>query len=182
MKIGHWLITGFGLGYAPVASGTFGSAGAMVIAGLVWLVLHLAGCAQGWAFHALVAVLALLACWGCVHWGAWAAEYFAKVSRKPGDPGQVVLDEFAGQWVALLGIPMASTRPLLGIAPQAFEWVLLVFAAQFFFFRLFDVIKPPPGRRLEKLHGGWGILLDDVAAGVYANVVGQVIFRVFLAL
>ena len=57
---------------------------------------------------------------------------------------------------------------------------LAVLAVQFFFFRLFDVIKPPPGRQLEKLHGGWGILLDDIAAGIYANIVGQIIFRVFL--
>lgn len=181
MKIGQWLITGLGLGYAPVASGTFGSAGAVAIAGIVWLACYATGSTPGWVFHVSMVVLAILACWGCVHWGGWAAEYFAKVSRKPGDPGQVVLDEFAGQWVSLLGIPMAGARPLLGVAPQAYEWALLVFAAQFVLFRLFDVIKPPPGRRLEKLHGGWGILLDDVAAGVYANVIGQVLFRVILA-
>ena len=180
MKIGHWLITGLGLGYAPVASGTFGSAGAIAVAGIVWLPLYLTGHGQGWDFHAIMVVLTGLASWGCVHWGPWAAEYFAGRSRKPGDPGQVVLDEFAGQWIALVGMPLLSARPLLGLAAPAIEWVILVFAIQFFLFRLFDVIKPPPGRRLEKLHGGWGILLDDLAAGVYANVVGQIVFRVFL--
>ena len=181
MKIGHWLITGLGLGYAPVASGTFGSAGAIVVAGLVWLAFQLAGCPQTWAFNAILAVLTVLACWVCVHWGPWAIEYFAKVSRKPGDPGQVVIDEYAGQWVSLLGIPLVGTRPLLGWVAPAWEWIVLVFAVQFFLFRLFDVLKPPPGRQLEKLHGGWGILLDDIAAGVYANIVGQVIFRLILA-
>lgn len=180
MKLGHWLVTGMGLGYAPVASGTFGSAGAIVIAGLAWLVLYLTGQEQGWAFSAIMALLTLLASWGCVRWCPWAIEYFANRSRKPGDPGQVVLDEFAGQWLALLGLPLISGQTLLGIAPPAMEWFILVLAIQFFLFRLFDVIKPPPGRQLEKLHGGWGILLDDLAAGVYANVVGQVVFRVLL--
>jgi phosphatidylglycerophosphatase A len=52
-----------------------------------------------------------------------------------------------------------------------------VLAVQFFLFRLFDVVKPPPARQLERLPAGWGILLDDLAAGIYANIVGQVVFR-----
>jgi phosphatidylglycerophosphatase A len=96
-------------------------------------------------------VLALLASVGCVAWGPWAVEYFAGRCRKAGDPGQVVLDEWAGQWVALIAVPM----PTLGRT-------LAVLAVQFVLFRLFDVIKPPPGRRLEKMPGGWGVLLDDL--------------------
>ena len=159
-----WM-TGLGLGYAPVASGTFGSAGACAIALLAWLLLAGTGAWPG-GLDACWIVLAVLAGAGCAAWGQWAIEYFAGRCRKEGDPGQVVLDEWAGQWVALVAIPM----PTLGRA-------VAVLAVQFFLFRLFDVIKPPPARRLEKLHGGWGILLDDVAAGVYANVIGQVIFR-----
>jgi phosphatidylglycerophosphatase A len=180
MKIGHLLMTGFGLGYAPVASGTFGSAGAMVIALLAWGGLYLTGHHQGYALDLIFAVLALLASIGCVHWGPWAVEYFAKRARKPGDPGQVVLDEYAGQWVSLLGMALATPKPVFGVTLSAPLWTLLVFAVQFFLFRLFDVIKPPPGRQFEKLPFGWGILLDDLAAGVYANLVGQVLFRVIL--
>jgi phosphatidylglycerophosphatase A len=157
-------MTGFGLGYAPVASGTFGSAGALVIALAIWAVGGYAGISTItlsliWAGLALTATLA------CGAWGEWAIKHFAGRARKPGDPGQVVLDEWAGQWIALVGFAM----PTLGRAAA-------VMAVQFFLFRLFDVIKPPPGRRLEKLPAGWGIALDDVAAGVYANLVGQVLF------
>lgn len=168
MKLGHWLITGLGLGYAPVASGTFGSAGAIAIAGICWAALHLAGFGP-YAVHLPLAALALLAMWGCIHWGPWAVERFGKQARKAADPGHVVLDEFAGQWVSLLGLAMADWRS-----------AALVLGVQFFLFRVFDVIKPPPANRLEKLPFGWGILLDDLAAGVYANLVGQVLFRFVL--
>jgi phosphatidylglycerophosphatase A len=75
------------------------------------------------------------------------------------DPGQVVIDEVAGQWIALLYAPVTSANLL----------------AAFLFFRLFDILKPWPARRLEKFPGGWGIMLDDVAAGVYALLVVQVL-------
>ena len=165
--IRRWLMTGLGVGYAPVAPGTFGSAGAVAIALIVWTATgHVAGCSCTLAQGACWVVLAVLAGAGCVAWGPWAIAYFADRCRKPGDPGQVVLDEWAGQWVAIIALPM----PTLGRT-------LTVLAVQFVLFRLFDVLKPPPGRRLERLPGGWGILLDDLAAGVYANVVGQVILR-----
>jgi len=160
-----WM-TGLGLGYAPVASGTFGSVGAVAIALGVWAVFH-ATCDCPMALSAIWLVLTVLATIGCGVWGDWAIAYFAGRSRKQGDPGQVVLDEWAGQWIALVGLPMAT-----------FHQALAVLAVQFFFFRLFDVIKPPPARQFEKLHGGWGIVCDDLMAGVYANLVGQVIFRV----
>lgn len=166
--IRHWLMTGLGSGYAPVASGTFGSAAAVFIAGLIWLAgqrMHW----PGWVLDAAWLIGTALALAGCAAWGPWAAAYFAGRCGKPGDPGQVVLDEWAGQWVALLGMPMHDTRS-----------ALTVLALQFFTFRLFDVLKPPPGRRLEKLPGGWGIVMDDVVAGIYANLVGQAIVRGFL--
>lgn len=171
MRAGKWIMSGFGLGYAPVASGTFGSAGAIAIAWTVWTAVYLAGGGSRPVDLALV-VLAALASWGCVYWGAWAVQYYSARSRKAGDPGHVVLDEFAGQWVSLVG--------LLGVAMADPKRVLAVMAVQFFFFRLFDVIKPPPARQLEKLPFGWGILLDDIAAGVYANLAGQVVFRILL--
>ncbi|HSW47112.1 MAG TPA: phosphatidylglycerophosphatase A [Phycisphaerae bacterium] len=161
-----WM-SGFGLGYAPMASGTFGSAGALAIALLLWAAVYYgAGCACPLWLNACWVVMTLLACTGCVVWGPWAAEYYSGRCRKPGDPGQVVLDEWAGQWLALVALPMTTL-----------EGALAVLAVQFFFFRLFDVLKLSPGRRLEKLPGGWGILLDDLSAGIYANLVGQVVFR-----
>jgi len=161
-----WM-TGLGLGYAPVASGTFGSAGAIAIAMAVWLVARtVTGDVDPSLLNACWVVLILLASVGCVAWGPWAVAYYAGRCRKSGDPGQVVLDEWAGQWLALIALPMVTPGRML-----------IVMAIQFFLFRLFDVTKPPPGRRLEKFPGGWGILLDDLAAGVYANVVGQLIVR-----
>ncbi len=165
MTLRRLAMTAGGLGLAPFASGTFGSAGACVIALAAWAALG-AGDASPAVLAVTWVVLTILASAGCVHWGPWAIEYFANRSRKPGDPGPVVIDECAGQWVALMGLPMTS-------------WfqALVVLAAQFFFFRLFDVIKPPPARQLERLPAGWGILMDDLAAAVYANLAGQVLLR-----
>ena len=71
------------------------------------------------------------------------------------DPGFVVLDEVVGQWIALIA---AGTR--------TWEW-LLAFAL----FRVFDILKPPPARQFDRMHGGFGIMMDDVAAGIYAMAV-----------
>ncbi len=163
--IRRWMMSGLGSGYAPVASGTFGSGVALVIALACWGGAYLAGQLAWLDFIWLL--LVFLASAGCVRWGEWAVEYYANRSRKPGDPGMVVIDEFAGQWLSLVAIPM-----------QNFDRAMLVLACQFFLFRLFDVIKPPPARQLERLPLGWGILCDDLAAAVYANIVGQIIFRV----
>lgn len=162
-------MTAFGLGLAPVASGTFGSAGAILVAGGVIALQRAFGLSGTWLDAAWL-VLMLLACWGCVAWGPWAVDYYGARSRKKGDPSAVVLDECAGQWLALVAMPLAG------------GWIEIaaVLAVQFFLFRLFDVLKPPPARQLEKLPDGWGILLDDLAAAVYANLVGQVVFRIFL--
>ncbi len=166
MRLRILCLTGLGLGYAPAASGTFGSAGAAAAAAGLWALHHGGGCPAAWGLDVILAVLAALAVAGCVAWGPWAAEHYAGRCRKAGDPGQVVLDEWAGQWVSLIGLPMPTWPAAMG-----------VLAVQFVLFRVFDVIKPPPARRLERLGGGWGIALDDVAAGVWANLVGQVLFR-----
>jgi phosphatidylglycerophosphatase A len=161
------MMSGFGLGYAPMASGTFGSAGAICISLAAWA-LWPAGSdvpiSIGWA------VLVALSSVGCVVWGPWAVGYYEKRARKMGDPGHVVLDEFAGQWLALVALP-------LPLAYDQFVPVAAIFATQFFLFRIFDVVKPPPARQLEKLPAGWGILMDDLGAAVYANLLGQVLFR-----
>jgi phosphatidylglycerophosphatase A len=71
------------------------------------------------------------------------------------DPGLVVIDEVAGMWVSLLFLPFTPMTAAIG----------------FVLFRIFDVVKPFPARRLEDLPGGYGIMCDDLMAGVYANLV-----------
>jgi len=88
------------------------------------------------------------------------------VARESGqrDPGFVVIDEVAGQMIALIGCPL--------------NWKYLL--AGFILFRSFDIVKPFPLRRLEKLPAGTGIMMDDVGAGLYALVLLQA-FRYFFA-
>lgn len=76
----------------------------------------------------------------------------AEIHFKKKDPGQCTIDEVAGQLVALLWAPHT----------------IVVYIASFFLFRFFDIFKPPPVKQLEKPANGWGIMLDDIAAGLYA--------------
>lgn len=123
--------------------GTWGSAAGLAI----WLAVeygaHLTrGCmAIGTAVAALVVLLA----------GIPASSI---VAREAGveDPGFVVLDEVVGQWIALIAA-----------GPRVWTWVLA-----FVLFRGFDIVKPPPARQFDRMHGGFGIMMDDVAAGAYA--------------
>ena len=94
--------------------------------------------------------------------GAWASDVEAK--RRDGqDPGPVVIDEVAGQWLTMApALALLGSQTPLALAAAA--------AAGFFLFRFFDVAKPWPVRGLEKLHGGIGIMADDLAAAVYAAI------------
>lgn len=92
--------------------------------------------------------------------GVWAAGVAEKAFNKE-DPGPVVIDEVAGQLVTLL---------LTGVG-----WKGAV--AGFFIFRLFDIVKPPPARQLERLHGGLGIMADDLAAGAYGWLLMMLLLR-----
>jgi phosphatidylglycerophosphatase A len=83
--------------------------------------------------------------------GVPAATIAARESGRH-DPGFVVVDEVAGQWIALLGSPADWKHALIALL----------------LFRLFDITKPFPARQLESLPAGWGIVFDDVAAGLYA--------------
>lgn len=134
------LATWFGCGCWPVGPGTAGSLGAVAVA---WALQRWLGYAMVW-HAALAAALVLPA--------VWAA---GEVARRRGveDPGMVVVDEAVGQWIALAGA-------------GAFAWK--EGAAAFVLFRLFDIWKPWPVRAAERLPGGWGIVADDVLAGIYA--------------
>lgn len=149
----------FGTGYLRPASGTWGSAAA---AGLYVAILWLCRTLGLWCNHYVLAVvLAALAVWLGVACGKFAVEYYG---RK--DPSRFVLDEAAGQWVAML-VP-------LPVMSEGWPFVVAV-GVQFVLFRIFDIIKPPPIQQLERLPNGWGIVFDDVAAGVYAAIVGWLV-------
>jgi phosphatidylglycerophosphatase A len=133
------LATAGGLGLSPVAPGTFGTLAGVLIA---WL-LGGTGSAYPLCIAGLVVVLYVAA----RPLARWAER------RSPtGDPGWFVLDEVLGYLVCV-----AWTTP-----PS-----LLALLVAFVLFRVFDITKPPPVRRLERVHGADGILLDDLAAGLY---------------
>ena len=135
-----WLIaTWFGCGLSPAAPGTAGSLGALAIA----IVLHFSF-GSGRLTFLLLAVILLVP-------GIWAADVVAKREGIT-DPGLVVVDEVIGQWITLAAAP-------------SLNWKTWLFA--FALFRIFDIWKPPPARQLERLHGGLGIVADDVMAGLY---------------
>jgi len=136
--------TWFGCGRWPWGPGTAGSLGALIVAvaGFVWL-----GFQEPWQ----MAALAIL----CTPIGIWASTVTARASGKK-DPGVIVVDEVLGQWLTLAAVP-------------AYEWKWIL--AAFVLFRLFDIVKPWPVRRLESLPEGTGIVADDLAAGVYGALV-----------
>jgi phosphatidylglycerophosphatase A len=140
-----WVATGFGSGLSPRAPGTVGS----LVALLPWWLLlrHL-------PLPAYLAMLALTFALGC-----WAAHWVIRATKIE-DPGLVVWDEFVGLWIALL------------LAPPGWIWMAVAFAL----FRLFDIWKPwPVSWADDKLHGGFGAMLDDALAGAYALLVLQLL-------
>lgn len=134
-------ISTWGVGYLPLMPGTFGS-----LVGLgVFLLL-------GSLPLQIVALVVIT--WA----GIWAASRTERILRLK-DPGKVVVDEVAGQMLAMLPLSIfAVPAPKLGIM------------VSFTLFRLFDIFKPYPARRFEKLRSGWGIMADDLMAGFYAAV------------
>jgi phosphatidylglycerophosphatase A len=140
------IATGGGSGYAPIASGTFGSAVGL----MVWLALAGRGPAA-YAFALLLVVLV----------GIWAADRAQAIFRRH-DDGRITIDEVAGMLLSLAWLP---ARPE-------------VVASAFLLFRLFDIWKPAPAAAAERLPGGLGVMADDLVAGVYANLAGQLLWRV----
>ena len=137
------LATWFGCGYFPLGSGTVGAAAAAGIAVLLKLYLGTG------RLTLLILVILLLAP------AIWASTQTARLVNDS-DPGMVVIDEVLGQWVTLLGAAVLSWKSLL---------------AGFFLFRVFDIWKPWPVRKLEQLPEGAGIVGDDLAAGLYGALI-----------
>lgn len=142
--------TFFGAGLLKPGPGTYGSISAM----LLWM-------AAAHAFHPTPTILAVgtaVAALLATLIGIPAATIVARESGRE-DPGHVVIDEVAGQLIALLFLPPDWPHAILGLL----------------LFRIFDILKPPPVRQLERLPAGTGIMMDDVAAGVLALATGQLI-------
>lgn len=152
--ISRLLATFFGTGYAPIAPGTVGSL-ALVL--LYWFTPPM-------TTIFLIGVTIAVTLVGVFSATMTEKETQAKLGKDAGqDPGIIVIDEVAGMLVALIAVP---------------KTIGFVIAA-FILFRIFDITKPFPVRNFEKLHSGWGIMLDDVMAGVYANIILQ-IARLFI--
>ena len=146
-----WAIgTFFGAGLLKPGPGTYGSIAAVLLWYAAAHTLHPSpvALAIGTAIAAVIATLI----------GIPAATIVARESGRE-DPGHVVIDEVAGQLIALIAIPADWQHAALSLL----------------LFRLFDILKPPPIRHLERLPAGTGIMLDDVAAGLFALAVAQLL-------
>ena len=146
-----WAIgTFFGIGFLKPGPGTWGSVAAV----LLWYAY--ASLAHPSPVTLLVALL--IGIFLAVVFGVPAASVVERESGRH-DPGFVVIDEVAGQWITLLFSPIDWRHALIALV----------------LFRIFDIVKPYPVRRLERLHGGWGIVFDDVAAGLYAFCIASIV-------
>lgn len=155
----------FGLGWLPIAPGTWGSLPPAVVFG----VLAYFGVSGAIITGVMVAfiVAASVACVACV-------PAVAALAGKA-DPGEVVVDEVAGQAIVFLIIPW-----LLPAGPTL-KQCFLVAILGFLLFRVFDIIKPWPVHKLEALPAGWGVLADDLLAGVFAGIVLAVCTKLWIA-
>jgi len=148
------LASGFGLGYAPLAPGTAGALGGLGSWAL--LTSTLSGAFPGTLSQPFLALAACLALFGV---GVWSAN---RAERHWGDDAsRIVLDEWLGVWVALVLVPWSWGGAVVG----------------FILFRFFDIVKPWLARKAEGLGGGVGVMLDDVVAGLYANLLLQLAVR-----
>ncbi|HLY43846.1 MAG TPA: phosphatidylglycerophosphatase A [Terracidiphilus sp.] len=139
-----WTIaTFFGAGLGKPGPGTYGSIAAVLLWAIAGIALHTS--MQTLTFSLLGGIAVSFA------FGVPAATIAARESGRH-DPGFVVIDEVVGQWIALLGCPADWRHGVIALI----------------LFRIFDITKPFPARRLERLPEGWGIVCDDVAAGLYA--------------
>lgn len=156
------MVTSCGLGFLRPAPGTWGSLPPVVICG-IYLALRLPIS----FLNFVLIVLGAIASAACLEYGTWAEKRFG---RK--DASQVVADETAGQSVALLFLPWREME-----TAYDWQWNIAIAVMAFVFFRIADIIKPPPAYKAQRLPGGQGILIDDIIAGVYALIVTQAIAR-----
>lgn len=139
-----------GVGYLPLIPGTFGS---LVGVGIFLLLSRT-------TVGLVVSIVAVIVA------GIWAGSRTEALAGRK-DPGKIVVDEVAGQLIA--------TLPLVFFT----QWSIAAVMVSFVLFRFFDIVKPYPANRLQELRGGFGIMYDDLVAGVYAAVFVTIFMRVF---
>ena len=142
LVLARWAATGLGIGFLPLAPGTWAS----LVTASAWFGLY--ALMGGTAIVVLISFLCLFVPLAWIS-GGIAARGFGEE-----DPSVVVIDEVVGQTITLLFVPVS----------------LWYFIGAFALFRFFDITKPPPVRRCERLPGGLGILMDDCVAGIYAGL------------
>jgi phosphatidylglycerophosphatase A len=160
--------TGLFSGYIPWASGTFGTAVGLLIYlipgvedPLVLGMMIIAGFFIGvWSSARVAAVVGHQ----LTESAEKAKQLFQQGEHETADPSIVVIDEIVGIWLTFLFLPKTIPVVIFG----------------FVVFRVLDIIKPQPARALERIPNGWGIMLDDVIAGIYANVATQVAWYVWV--
>jgi phosphatidylglycerophosphatase A len=138
--LAYSVATFFGAGYWPKGPGTAGSIAAILLAVVL-----------SWAAECSVAVACLILSLLFLPLGVWAS-HFLERDLNTEDPQIIVVDEALGQWISLAAVPFLD-----------WSTVLAALGA----FRLFDIWKPWPVRRLENLTNGWGVIADDLMAGIY---------------
>lgn len=151
-------VTFLGAGRTPKAPGTAGSLAAAGVIAMLYLIPRLSDL----QWNLILLGACLLSCTVMILLGKWAVNHYGTK-----DPQRVVLDEVAAVFLTMLWVPMSGDWR---------GWFMI--AVAFLAFRAFDIIKPAPCQQLEKLPYGWGILCDDLMAGVYANIVSQIVARV----
>lgn len=146
-RIAIIIATFFYVGRIPLAPGTWGTVAAIPL----YYLISISGIP--YYFYILLTLIFILV-------SVWAAGVTEKVYRMT-DPGFIVADEVCGYLVTMILVPPTVKNIILG----------------FVLFRIFDIIKPPPSRQMERLQGGWGVVMDDVLAGVYACIILHVLTR-----
>ena len=145
-RLAVWIATGFGIGYFPFAPATLASFAVALI------LLPVAPALDPWIVAGAALAVAAIGVWS-----AGEAEKTLGTDAKP-----IVIDEVAGMLVGVCGVPMGSSP-------------LLVLALLFVLFRVFDIAKPFGIRKSQSLPGGWGVVTDDVLAGLATNAVLRVL-------
>jgi phosphatidylglycerophosphatase A len=147
-KLANYFSTVVKIGYLPLAPGTWGSLAALAFWYLILPTF------SSITFIVTIIIIFIL--------GIYTSSVTERVLEKK-DPSIIVIDEWVGQWIALLFLP------------KSFVWSIVAFAL----FRLFDIWKPYPIHRLDNIKGGFGIMIDDVLAGIYA-LIGVQLLRYFI--
>lgn len=150
MSIDKQIVTFFGVGFTPVAPGTAGA----LAGGILFYLLSLTLNNYGLEFYKIQIILILLT----IAVMLIGVRSIRKVENSwEHDAQQIVIDEVVGVWLAMLLIPVT--------------WINYLLA--FFLFRIFDIAKPFFIKKIDRLKSSWSIMLDDVVAGIYANLVLQ---------